>query len=170
MATDPFSRLGIAPDSSRSAIKKAYRKLCLTCHPDMRPDKERAAEEFRELTRIYQVALTMIGTVRSPPSKPKPPPPPKPPGPIIYKVRLPPIDAFEFMHFSEASRVAFVPPDIFEYGGRLQVFLRSRTGGILGVVEGDFEFIVPPHTKNGQHFRFQLPIGQLELTLVSQRK
>lgn len=166
MAEDPFARLGISPDSSRLAIKKAYRKLCLSCHPDMRADKEQATVEFRELTRIYNVALTMIGKVK--PKRTIPPPPPKPSGPIDHRVIVSPIDEFEFMLFGEVSRVALVSPELLEYGGTIEIHMHNAAG--YGHIEGHFRFDIPPKTKNGQKFRFALPIGRVEISVVSQRK
>lgn len=168
---DPFSKLGIPPSASVVAIKRAYRKLSLTCHPDVRTDKEAATIEFRELTRIYQVALSMVGKVSTPPPKPKrepPPPPPKPTGPIIAKVKVAPIDDFEFSMFGEASRFATIPPELFEYGGTAVIDMSSLDGH--GSKIGIFRFEVPPKTKNGQTFRLKMPIGIVEITLVSERK
>lgn len=35
---DPFNRLGVAPNSTKDVIRKAYRKLVLRVHPDLHPD------------------------------------------------------------------------------------------------------------------------------------
>lgn len=157
---DPFRGL-----TTTNAIKKAYRKLCMSCHPDLRTDKDRATEEFRELTSIYEVALSMVGTIK--PSKPKkepPAPPPKPSQPIFHRTVVASLESFEFLLFGEVSRAARAPPEIFEYGGTVRIILSKYNN------EANFEFIVPPKTPNGQKFRFKLPIGQVEITLVSERK
>jgi hypothetical protein len=148
------------------AIRKAYRHLAKSCHPDVRIDKENAAVEFRELTRIYEIALTMARA-----QKPKPrkaPPPAKPPGPIKHKGKVAPIDDFEFDMFGEVSRVARAPPEVFEYGGTVIIEMSKLDG--YGCKIGAFQFEVPPKTKNGQKFRFNLSVGIVEITLVSERK
>jgi hypothetical protein len=161
---DPFRHLTTA-----DAIKSAYRKLCLKCHPDVRPDKEAAAIEFRELTRIYQTAMSMVGKVSpSPPPRPKPqrPKPPPPVTPLRETVYLEAISDFEIMTFGEAIRVASCSETMLNYGGSLVVRFRSSKKN----KDIPFEFEVPKNTKNGQKFRFQLSDGVMELTLVSERK
>lgn len=164
--TDPFQKLGIPTSSSAIAIKRAYRSLAKSCHPDLREDKELATIEFRELTRIYEAALAMaLKPVKT--KKPPPPPPPKPAGPITANIKVAAMDEFEFTLFGEVTRFAFAPPEIFEYGGSVSVHV-----GVNGFTDKmrAWKFEVPPKTKNGQKFRFKLPIGIVELTLVSQRK
>lgn len=167
MRDDPFRRLGLSSDASAAAIKKAYRKLCLQCHPDVRPDKDQAQKEFLELTRIYELALSMIGKVQPPP-RPKPPPkepPPRPDRPLVHLATVPNFDQFEFMLFGEAFRVATAPPELFEYGGTLIIRLIDIGSG---AEDGRFSFQVPPLTKSGQKFRLQMSIGKVEFTLVKE--
>lgn len=163
MAENPFARF-----STEQEIKRAYRKLCLTCHPDVRPDKESATEEFRELTRIYEVALSMIGKVQPPP-KPKKqpsPPPPKPTGPITDTARI--VQAEEFdMFFGVVTRTALAKPEIMVYGGIMTIEIMDVS--MMGIVS-KFSFDVPINTPNGQKFRFQMPYGPLEITLVMEHK
>ena len=52
---DLYLLLGITPDAEEKAIKKAYRKKALTCHPDKNPDNPKAAEEFHQLSDAYEV-------------------------------------------------------------------------------------------------------------------
>ncbi len=159
---NPFENL-----TSIDAIKKAYRKLCLTCHPDMREDKEQAAKEFMELTRIYEAAISSAknNNIRRRAKPPPPPPPPKPSDPIKEVCIVNPFDTYEFVFFGEATRTVRVSPAMLEYGGTLEIVSKDDYG-----YSGTFFFVVPPKTKTGQRFRFQLPIGQVEITLVSERK
>nr|AAM93962.1 DnaJ protein [Griffithsia japonica] len=46
-----YELLGVAKDSSSSQIKKAYRKLAMTHHPDKGGDEER----FKEITTAFEV-------------------------------------------------------------------------------------------------------------------
>jgi curved DNA-binding protein CbpA len=43
---DPFQILGIETDADTATIKRAYRKLSLTKHPDKNPDDPLAVSEF----------------------------------------------------------------------------------------------------------------------------
>ena len=49
---DYYSLLGLTPDATMSAIKKAYRRLAKRYHPDLTPGG--AADDFRELQRAYE--------------------------------------------------------------------------------------------------------------------
>ena len=51
---DYYAILGVARNASDEDIKKAYRKLARTYHPDL--NKGKAAEEkFKEVTEAYEV-------------------------------------------------------------------------------------------------------------------
>ena len=57
---DPFSILGISPDSSAEEIKAAYRTLARECHPDRfpeGPERNAAEEKMIHLNRAYEDAL-----------------------------------------------------------------------------------------------------------------
>ena len=54
---DPFAILGVGNDASIRDIKKAYRKLSLTMHPDKNPDNPLAVQEFIKLTKAYSVSF-----------------------------------------------------------------------------------------------------------------
>ena len=51
---DYYEILGVKKDSTKTEIKKAYRKLALKYHPDKNPDKT-AEEKFKEISEAYAV-------------------------------------------------------------------------------------------------------------------
>lgn len=54
MSQDYYELLGVRRDANAEDIKKAYRKLARTLHPDVNPDPE-TQERFKEITRAYEV-------------------------------------------------------------------------------------------------------------------
>jgi molecular chaperone DnaJ len=57
MATRPdyYKTLGIDKKATAEEIKKAYRKLARTYHPDRNPDDKRAEERFKEISQAHDV-------------------------------------------------------------------------------------------------------------------
>lgn len=53
---DPFEVLGLDADATIRDIKKQYRKLSLSMHPDKNPDNPLAVQEFIRLTKAYNVS------------------------------------------------------------------------------------------------------------------
>lgn len=54
--TDPYSVLGVSPTADMDEIKKAYRKLSRTYHPDANinnPNKDQAEEKFKQIQEAY---------------------------------------------------------------------------------------------------------------------
>lgn len=55
--SDHYKVLGVAPDADAAAIKTAYRKLVLKCHPDKVSDpalKEQKQDEFQQVQQSYE--------------------------------------------------------------------------------------------------------------------
>src|SRR5678809_1207809 len=52
---DFYSTLGVPRNSSDDEIKKAYRKLAMTYHPDRNNGSREAEEKFKEVTEAYDV-------------------------------------------------------------------------------------------------------------------
>jgi len=53
-AASPWKVLGVQEGSERNEIKRRYRKLVLTEHPDKKPDDPNAAANFQRITEAYQ--------------------------------------------------------------------------------------------------------------------
>src|SRR6185436_1732846 len=52
---DFYEVLGVARTSSDDEIKKSYRKLAMTYHPDRNNGSKEAEEKFKEITEAYDV-------------------------------------------------------------------------------------------------------------------
>lgn len=52
---DPYSTLGVVRTASEQDIKSAYRKLAKELHPDRNTENPKAAEQFSEATRAYDL-------------------------------------------------------------------------------------------------------------------
>ena len=55
MGKNYYDILGVAKGATDEEIKKAYRKLALTYHPDRNPGDREAEEKFKEINQAYQV-------------------------------------------------------------------------------------------------------------------
>ncbi|EXJ79239.1 hypothetical protein A1O3_08740 [Capronia epimyces CBS 606.96] len=75
--TSYYDALGVKPDASELEIKKAYRKLAITTHPDKNPGDETAHARFQAVGEAYQVlsnketraAYDMYGKEKAMPSQ-----------------------------------------------------------------------------------------------------
>ncbi len=52
---DPYEVLGVAKNADSATIKKAYRKLARTHHPDVRPGDKQAEERFKDIAAAYDL-------------------------------------------------------------------------------------------------------------------
>ncbi|MGE4427288.1 MAG: molecular chaperone DnaJ [Solirubrobacteraceae bacterium] len=52
---DPYEVLGVARDADEGQIKKAFRRLARTLHPDVNPDDPEAQDRFREVAEAYEI-------------------------------------------------------------------------------------------------------------------
>ncbi len=55
MSKDPYAALGLAKTASDAEIKKAYRKIARTCHPDLAPDDPKAEAKFKAASAAYDL-------------------------------------------------------------------------------------------------------------------
>jgi len=55
MKPDFYETLGVDRGADAGAIKKAYRKLAMQCHPDRNPGDEAAEQRFKEISEAYDV-------------------------------------------------------------------------------------------------------------------
>jgi DnaJ-class molecular chaperone len=55
MPNDPYEILGLAKTATADEIKKAYRKLARTSHPDLYPDDSGAEERFKAISAAYDI-------------------------------------------------------------------------------------------------------------------
>ena len=52
-ARDLYAALGLDNHATEAEIKKAYRTLAMTCHPDKNPDDPSAKEKFHSISEAY---------------------------------------------------------------------------------------------------------------------
>ncbi len=55
MALDPYKALGVSKDASAADIKKAYRKIARTSHPDLNPSDTEAEARFKAASAAYDL-------------------------------------------------------------------------------------------------------------------
>jgi molecular chaperone DnaJ len=52
---DFYELLGVPRDANADVIKKAFRKLAMTCHPDRHPGDKAAEQKFKDINEAYDV-------------------------------------------------------------------------------------------------------------------
>ncbi|WP_099824425.1 DnaJ C-terminal domain-containing protein [Oceaniglobus indicus] len=55
MSDDPYAALGLSKDATAADIKKAYRRLVRTSHPDLHPDDAGAEARFKAISAAYDL-------------------------------------------------------------------------------------------------------------------
>jgi len=55
MSNDPYAALGLTKSATQAEIKKAYRKIAKTSHPDLNPDNPGAEEKFKAAAAAYDL-------------------------------------------------------------------------------------------------------------------
>lgn len=55
MSDDPYAALGVAKTATSDDIRKAYKKIAKTSHPDLNPGDAKAAERFKAAAGAYEL-------------------------------------------------------------------------------------------------------------------
>lgn len=55
MTNDPYKTLGVSKKATQEEVKKAYRKLAKTLHPDLHPDDPGKQAEFQAVSAAYDL-------------------------------------------------------------------------------------------------------------------
>jgi DnaJ-class molecular chaperone len=55
MNKDPYAALGLTKSASNEDIRKAYRKIARTCHPDLNPDDPKAEAKFKAASAAHDL-------------------------------------------------------------------------------------------------------------------
>lgn len=58
--TEYYDRLGVTVTATELEIKKAYRRLAITHHPDKNPGDETAHTKFQQISEAYQGMFTLL--------------------------------------------------------------------------------------------------------------
>ena len=64
MSVDPYAALGLTKTATAADIKKAYRKLVRTSHPDLHPDDAGAEARFKAVTAAHDLLKDPVSRTR----------------------------------------------------------------------------------------------------------
>ena len=53
--TDPYAILGVARTADADEIRRAYRKLAKSLHPDANPGDKASEERFKQVTQAFKL-------------------------------------------------------------------------------------------------------------------
>jgi DnaJ-class molecular chaperone len=55
LATNPYAVLGVKQNATTADIRKAYRRLAKTSHPDVNPGNKKSEERFKQISAAYDL-------------------------------------------------------------------------------------------------------------------
>lgn len=106
---DYYEILGVGRNATEEEIKKAYRKLAMTYHPDRNPGDKEAEQKFKEVQTAYDTLFDLNRRARYNAQKPEPKPKPKP---------KPKRKDFEANPVKSDMQIFDAPPPPFDIWGR----------------------------------------------------
>ncbi|KAI5853297.1 DnaJ domain-containing protein, partial [Tricharina praecox] len=59
-ALDPYAALGVPHDAAPAALRSAYKKLMLQCHPDKVRDEAQRAEKATQFQKVQEAYELLI--------------------------------------------------------------------------------------------------------------
>jgi curved DNA-binding protein CbpA len=106
---DYYDVLGVGKTATEEEIKKAYRKLAMTYHPDRNPGDKEAETKFKRVQEAYDTLFDVNKRARYNGARPQPKPQPKP------KAKK---ASFESNIYKSDMHIYDAPPPPFDLWGR----------------------------------------------------